>query len=220
MPADKNKIVKFVSEAKKKAKKRNFLESVDLTINLKGIDLKKTENRINVDLTLPNQVHKNPKICVIATGDLAVQAKEAGANLILQKEDLEKYGANKKEAKKIANENQFFIAQADLMPLVGKFLGSTIAPRGKMPKPGTGIVPPTGNIKPVIERCSRLVRISLKKDPVIHLKVGNVEMKDEELAENIATVLNFLEGKLERGAQNIKNAYVKTTMGPPVKIEL
>ncbi|MHA1410529.1 MAG: 50S ribosomal protein L1 [Candidatus Odinarchaeia archaeon] len=220
MPVDKKKVINVVKEAKEKAKKRNFVESIDLMVNLVGVNLKNPESRINVELALPHPIHKNPKICVIATGDLAVQAKEAGANIVLNKADLEKYGKNKKEAKKLAKENDFFIAQADLMPLVGRFLGPVIAPRGKMPKPGTGIVPPTGNIKPVIENSRKLAKISMKKDPVIHLKVGNREMPDEELAENIQAVLNFLEGKLERGKNNIKSAFVKTTMGPPVKLEI
>ena len=106
------------------------------------------------------------------------------------------------------------------MPLVGKVLGPIIAPRGKMPKPGTGIVPPTGNIKHTIELCKKLVKISLKKDPVIHFKVGNINMDDGKIAENIEAAVNFIEGKLERGDQNIKSVFVKTTMGPPIKIEL
>jgi large subunit ribosomal protein L1 len=218
MPVNLKELIGNIKDLKEKSKKRNFVESIDLMVNLIGIDLKKPESRINVELSLPHSVHKNPKICVIATGDLAVQAKKAGANLILDKSDLEKYGTNKKEAKKIARENDFFIAQADLMPLIGRFLGPAIAPRGKMPKPGTGIVPPTGNIEPIINNSNKLVKIAIKKEPIIHLKVGNREMDNANLAENIQTVINFLEGKLERGSQNIKNAFIKTTMGPPIKI--
>ncbi|MEM2907224.1 MAG: 50S ribosomal protein L1 [Candidatus Odinarchaeota archaeon] len=220
MPVEKKDLVPFIKEAVNKAKKRNFLESVDLTINFKGLDLKKPENRIEADLTLPHQTRRAPKICVIATGDLALGAKEAGVNQVLGREDLERFGANKKEARKLAAENDFFIAQADLMPLVGKFLGPAIAPKGKMPKPGTGIVAPGINIKPIVEKLGKIVRLNMKKDPIIHVKIGDREMSEEALAENAATVINFIEGKLERGKQNIKNMFIKTTMGEPVKIEL
>ncbi|MEM2110239.1 MAG: 50S ribosomal protein L1, partial [Candidatus Odinarchaeota archaeon] len=99
MPVEKKDLVPFIKEAVNKAKKRNFLESVDLTINFKGLDLKKPENRIEADLTLPHQTRRAPKICVIATGDLALGAKEAGVNQVLGREDLERFGANKKEAR-------------------------------------------------------------------------------------------------------------------------
>ncbi len=220
MPVDKKDLEPFIKEALIKAKKRNFLESVDLTINFKGLDMKKPENRIEADLALPNQVRRSPKICVIATGDLAVAAKEAGVNLVLGKEDLEKFGVNKKEARKVAAENDFFIAQADLMPLVGRFLGPSIAPKGKMPKPGTGIITPGTNIKSIIEKLSKTVRINMKKDPIVHVKIGDREMSEGHLAENAAAIINFIEGKLERGKQNIKSVFVKTTMGEPVKIEI
>lgn len=220
MPVNRQEIIPFIKEAKNNSKKRNFLESVDLTINLKGLDLKKPENRIDAEITLPYPAHISPKVCVIASGDLAVGAKAAGANLVLEKGDLEKYGANKKEAKKVAVENDFFIAQADMMPLVGRFLGPLIAPRGKMPKPGTGIVPPGSNIKPILEKLNKIVKLAIKKDPIIHVKIGNKDMSDESLADNITTVLNFLEGKLERGKQNIRSVYVKTTMGQPIKIQV
>ncbi len=220
MPVDKKELVPFIKEALTKAKKRNFLESVDLTINFKGLDMKKPENRLDADLTLPKQVHRLPKICVIATGDLAVAAKEAGVNLVLGKEDLEKFGVNKKEARKVAAENDFFIAQADLMPLVGRFLGPSIAPKGKMPKPGTGIITPGVNINSLIEKLNKIVRINMKKDPILHVKIGDRDMREEELAENAAAVINFVEGRLARGKQNIKSVFVKTTMGGPVKIEI
>jgi len=219
LPVNIEGIIKSISEAKNKAKKRNFLESIDIAINLKGIDFKKPNTKIDSELTLPHQLTKEPKICVIGSGDLIVKAKSAGVDLVLEKSDLEKLGANKKEARKIANEIDFFIASADMMPLVGRYLGPVLGPRNKMPKPGTGIIPPTADLTPIIERLKKTVRLVAKKDPVIHVKVGDREMDDKSIAENIKAVLNFLEGKLEKGFGNIKSVYVKTTMGPAVKVE-
>lgn len=221
MPVSMEKIIDAVNKAKSIAKKRNFLESVDLTVNLKGIDLKKPANKIDAEVTLKHGFNKKPKICVIGSGDLIVKAKSANVDLVLGKEDLERLGKNKKEAKKIGNEIDFFIASADMMPLIGRYLGPVLGPRNKMPKPGTGIVPPTiPNLEPIINRLKKTVRLITKRDPVIHVKVGDRNMSDEQIAENIKIIMDFLEGKLEKGMGNIKSAYVKTTMGPAVKIEL
>ncbi|MFX1598483.1 MAG: 50S ribosomal protein L1, partial [Promethearchaeota archaeon] len=67
-----DKIVETVAKAKNKAKTRNFVESIDLAINMKGIDLKRPESRIDAEVVVPNSLAKKPKICVIAMGDLAI----------------------------------------------------------------------------------------------------------------------------------------------------
>lgn len=59
----------------------------------------------------------------------------------------------------------------------------------------------------------------MRNNPVIHVRVGTKDMEDEKIAENIKAVLEFLLEKLEKGIQNIKSIYVKTTMGPPVPIK-
>ncbi|MFX0096428.1 MAG: 50S ribosomal protein L1 [Candidatus Hodarchaeota archaeon] len=215
-----DKIVETVAEAKKKAKTRNFAESIDLAVNIKGIDLKRPESRIDAEVVVPNSLAKKPKICVIAMGDLAIQAKKEEADLVLAKEDLEKLATDRKSAKRIVNENDFFIASADMMPLIGRFLGPILGPRGKMPKPGGGIIPPTSDIKPVLERYSKTVRIVMKKSPVVQAKVGDKNLDNKSIAENIREILMFLEQNLDKGMQNVKSIYVKTSMGPTVKLEL
>jgi large subunit ribosomal protein L1 len=135
--------------------------------------------------------------------------------LVLGREDIEALGKNRKRAKRIVEEHHFFIAQADFMPLIGKSLGPVLGPRGKMPKP----VPPTANLKPLVERCRRTVRVRAREQPTIHVPIGVENMADEQLAENISAVLDAVEGKLEKGKRQIKSVQIKTTMGKPVKIE-
>jgi len=216
MSIDIEKIIKAIKEAKEKSKERNFNESVDISINFKNLDLKKPENRINTELVLPNPINKPVKICVIASGDLEVRAKNEGVDLVLSRSDLEKFVSDRKAAKKLAKQCDFFIAQIDLMPLVGRALGPVLGPRGKMPKP----VPPTADIKSLIEQYRRTIRLRMRDNPVIHARVGTKDMEDEKIAENIKAILDFLLEKLEKGMQNIKSIYVKTTMGPPVPIKL
>ncbi|MEM3703286.1 MAG: 50S ribosomal protein L1, partial [Candidatus Bathyarchaeia archaeon] len=155
------------------------------------------------------------KVCVIATGELALKAKRANADLVMDRAELEALAGKKKELRKIANEYDFFIAEAPLMPLIGKILGAALGPRGKMPIP----VPPTGDIESLLKKYRKTVVIRMRNQPIIQCRVGTANMKEEELVENIETVLRVVEGKMKRGIKNIKSICIKTTMGSPVKIK-
>ncbi|MEE8401949.1 MAG: 50S ribosomal protein L1 [Candidatus Hydrothermarchaeaceae archaeon] len=210
---DTKNVKKTLQEARKNSKKRKFTQAFDITINLKELDMKKPENRIDEELVLPEGLGKNIKVGVIAEGELALQSKNVG-DIIIKKDELEKLAKNKKDAKKVANEIDFFVAQIDLMPLVGKSLGPILGPRGKMPKP----IPPNAPIKSIVERLKKTVKIKTKDQPVVKVIAGSEEMDDEKLAINIAAILKLLERKLERGQNNIKSIYIKTTMGKSVKL--
>lgn len=214
MPVSRDAIAKAVADMRGKTEKRKFPQSVELAVKLREIDLKKPEARITEALELPTPASKNVKVCVIAGGDLAVRARNAGADLVLGREDLDRLGREKKEAKKIAREYDFFIAEAPLMPQVGKTLGQVLGPRGKMPTP----VQPTAPIDEIIKRQRRNVRLKMKDQPVIQVKVGSEEMNDDVLVQNIQTVISRLEARLERGPKNISKVAIKTTMGPIVKV--
>ncbi|MBI4812918.1 MAG: 50S ribosomal protein L1, partial [Methanobacterium sp.] len=131
----KQEILEAVKKAKEESQPRNFTQSVDVVITIKDLDVKKPENRIDEEVLLPNGRGKDVKIAFIADGELALQAKNAGADMVINKGELEEMGKDRKEAKKIANRLDFFVAQADMMPLVGRFLGPVLGPRKKMPKP-------------------------------------------------------------------------------------
>lgn len=205
-------VMKALEEVKKKSAKRKFAQSIDLTINL-NLDMTKPENRIEGEIVLPNTRGKPTKVGVIADGELGLQAKKV-ADRVISKADLENLAKNKKEAKKIVDEIDFFVGQAELMPLIGKHLGPVIGPRGKMPKP----VPANMKIEPLVERLKKTVRIRSKEKPVIHVPVGIEGMDDGKILENIEAVLNFVETKLENGFKDINSVYLKTTMGHSVKL--
>ena len=214
MRVSKDAIAKAIADMKGKTEKRKFSQSVELAVKLRELDLKRPESRINESLELPTPASKNVKVAVIAGGDLAVRAKNAGADLVIGRDELDKMGREKKEARKLAQKYDFFVAEAPLMPLVGKSLGQMLGPRGKMPTP----VPPTAPIDDVIKRQRRNVRLKMKDQPVIQVKVGTEDMPDDVLVQNIQTVISRLEAKLEKGAKNISAVSVKTTMGPLVKV--
>jgi len=215
MPLEQKTIITAIKEAKEKSKKRNFTQSVELILNLKDIDMKSPEGRIQERIELPHPSPEKPnKICVIATGELALKAKRAKADLVIGNDELAGLAGRKKELRKIANDYNFFMAEAPLMSRVGKTLGPALGPRGKMPVP----VPPTADISGLIKRYRKMVFVRMRNQPVIRCRVGTESMKEEEIAENVQTVLKTIERKLKRGTKNIKTVYLKTSMGTPVKI--
>ena len=205
--------VKAVKKALENRKKRGFLETVDLAINLKDVDLSVPKNRIQEDIILPHGRGRSVKVCVIGSDEMAMKSREV-ADRVITPEELGTIADDKKEAKKVANDYDYFIAEAPLMPTIGKRLGIVLGPRGKMPKP----VPPGADPKPMIDNLNRSISIRSKDKMTFHAAVGNVEMAPEDIAENIESVIKRVSSKLERGTMNIASAYVKTTMGPAEKV--
>jgi large subunit ribosomal protein L1 len=216
LSVNKEEILKAVDAAKKNAKKRKFNQSVELVLALRDIDIKKPENRINEIIELPKPPSREVKVAVFATGDLAVRARNAGANEVYGKEVLNDLVNDKKQARNLVQGIDFFIAETSLMPLVGRVLGSILGPRGGMPTP----IPPTAPIDVLINRRRRTVQLRIRSQLSAQCKVGSEDMDSEDIANNIQIILTRLERRLEKGLRNIRKAYVKTTMGPPTKIAL
>jgi large subunit ribosomal protein L1 len=215
MPLDKKTILDAVKEAKEKSGKKKFNQTVDLILNIQEIDMKSPEGKIQEVVELPHATGKPNKVCVIASGELAFKARKANADHIVERADLEGLAGKKKELRKLAGEYDIFISEAPLMPLVGRILGPVLGPRGKMPVP----VAPNADIAGLIEKHRKTIVVRMRNQPLIQCSVGTEQMNEEELVDNIQTVLRVLEGKLKRGLKNIKLAYIKTSMGTPVKIK-
>ncbi len=216
MPLNQKNLIEAIKEVKTKNNERKFSQSIDLAINLQNIDMKKPEGKIQERIELPYSAGKDVKVCVIATGEMAFNAKKAGASFVLERAALEALVGDKKKQKDIAKKYDLFIAEAPMMALVGKSLGASLGPRGKMPTP----VAPNADIKEQIEKHKKIVSIRMRSQPVIHCRIGNESMADEEIADNIQTVVRRLEGKLKRGINNFKTVYLKTSMGSSVKVAM
>ena len=210
-----SKTVEAVQKAMEESKKleRKFKQSVDVVINLKNIDMNDAKNRIEDEVMLPHGRGVEAKLALFASGDLALKSK-THVDLLIKPEEIEELAKDKKKFKKIADEYDFFIAEAPLMPTIGKTLGIILGPRGKMPKP----VPPTIDIVNMAKSMRKTVKIRSKTTKTIHATVGREEMNAQHIADNIDAILKRLEGKLERGKLNIGSVYVKTSMGPPMRI--
>jgi large subunit ribosomal protein L1 len=211
-------MTQVIEEAVKKvleeSKPRNFTQSIDVVITINDLDVNKPENRLDEEVLLPNGRGKDVKIAFIAEGELAYQAEKAGADLVIDKEQLEAYGKNRAEAKKIANSFDFFVAQSDLMPTVGRFLGPVLGPRKKMPKP----IPASANPEVILGRLRSTVKVRVKDQPIIQSIVGSEDMTEAQIAENVDAILDVLDRNLEKGQKQIKALYIKTTMGPVTRV--
>lgn len=205
-------ILKAVKKALDRPVKRNFTESIDLAINLRNIDMSQLQNRIDEEIVLPNGLGKPVKIAVFASGELAVNAKKAGADLIILPEQINVLGENKTQAKALANEHDFFIAEASLMPSIGKSLGPVLGPRGNMPSP----IPLGSDIIKPIERLRKTVKIRSKDKMTFHTIVGCESMTPADIAANIEAIIKRLETKIDK--HKIRSIYVKTTMGPSIRV--
>jgi large subunit ribosomal protein L1 len=215
LPLDQKTILSAVKEAKEKSQKRKFNQSIELIIKLQDIDMKAPESKIQEIIELPYAPEKANKVCVIGSGELAMKAKNANADYVIERGELESLAGKKQDLRKVANNYDFFIAEAPLMPLVGRTLGSVLGPRGKMPVP----VPPSADIAGLIKKHRKTIIVRMRNQPILQNRVATENMKDEEITENIQTVLRVLEGKLKKGMKNIKFVYIKTAMGTPVKIK-
>jgi large subunit ribosomal protein L1 len=213
LPVTIEEILKAVNTAKQTSKKRRFTQSMELILSLKDIDLKKPENRFNELVELPHPPSQSTKIAVFATGDLALRAQDAGAQ-VFGRDVVDGLTTDRKRARNLVRGIDFFLAETTLMPLIGRALGPVLGPKGAMPTP----VPPTAPIDTLIERRRRTVQVRIRSQLSAQCKVGSEDMNSKEIAVNIQTIFNRLERRFEKGLGNIREAYVKTTMGAPAQI--
>ena len=202
-----------VTEALGKAGERRFSETVELSVNLKDLDLSVPKNRLEDEIPLPNGRGKSVKVAVFGSPELCQKVKGV-ADVVVPASELDEFAKNKKAAKKMVNRVDFFLAEAPLMPTIGKRLGVVLGPRGKMPRPLPAGSDPTN----LVNSLKRSIRIRSKGNRTFHAPVGTRAMKPEEIAQNVDAVLTRIMGKLERGRTNIESVYVKTTMGPAVRL--
>ena len=170
---------------------------------------------LNEIIQLPNVMTKPAAVCVMATGDMSLKAKNAKADQVIDNDELGKLAQNKRESRKLINKYDFFLADTKLMPVVGKSLGQLLGPRGKMPTP----VPFNAPIDSFLERFRHSIRVRVKNSLSLSCKFGDVTMDDSDLVRNAIAIINAIEKKLPNGDKNFKKFMIKTTMGKPIKLE-
>lgn len=206
-------LVQAVSRALDEAPERNFRETVDLAINLRDLDLNDPSKRIDEGVVLPAGTGQDTQIVVFATGETALRAEDV-ADKVLSPDELEELGDDSDAAKDLADETDFFVAEANMMQNIGRYLGTVLGPRGKMPTP----LQPEDDVVEVVNRMKNTVQLRSRDRRTFHTRVGADDMSAEEISDNIDVIIRRLEANLEKGPLNIDSIYVKTTMGPAVEV--
>ncbi|MEW6749203.1 MAG: 50S ribosomal protein L1 [Candidatus Micrarchaeota archaeon] len=208
---DRKKLSECIRKALEDKGKKKFTQSMEIIINMRGIDFAKSENRLNLDIVLPHgKGGKELKSAVFADGAMADEAKKAGADLVIMPDALSSWAAPAK-VKELAR-GYFLLTQPNLMGSVAKAMGQTLGKMGKLPQPITG------KVSDLIERSKKSVRIRSKGKylPTAQALVGSESMESDKILENAETVYEAVKNKVSEG--NIKSVYVKLTMGRPVRV--
>ena len=204
-----------IQKALEDSPNRSFVESIEISFTIKDVDLKVPTNRIQEEVRLPSGRGKPVKIAMFAGGEMAAKAKAAGLDVI-DPSTIEDLGGNNQKARKLAKQYDFFLSEIPHMGTVGRFLGGVLGPRGKMPRP----VPPTLEPAALASGLKDTAIVRSRDRVTFHTAVGSREQGIEELTSNAVAIWDRVTGKLERGAGNIRSCYVKTSMGPSVRVEV
>jgi len=208
-----SQLVGVIKQAKESDKDRKFTQSIEMIMVFKDVDVKKGF-AINETVQLPRKT-KPASVCIMASGDMGIKAKNAKADMVMNEDEVIKLSADKKKSKNLINKYDFFLADTKLMPTVGKKLGQLLGPRGKMPTP----VPFNAPIESFLERFRASVKIRAKGSLSMSCRIGEESMDDADLAANANAVATAIEKTLPNGSKNVKKIMFKTTMGKAIKGE-
>jgi large subunit ribosomal protein L1 len=209
--ADANPILSAIERARRESKPRGFTQTWDFIVNVRGLNLKKPENRFSVDVNLPKGRGREPKIAVFAE-NMATEASKI-AQIVIRKDEVPGLAKDRKRLAELLA-CDIFLGEAPLMAMVGKELGPTLAPKGKMPKP----IPPNVKLDAFAAAMKRSIKVALRESPAIHTAIGNDRMPDGDIAANADAVFHAVKEKLPKGLNNVRSVCIKLTMGKPIKI--
>ena len=210
---DKNKLytVEEAFELIEKLPKRKFDETVELHVRL-GVDSRNADQQVRGTVVLPNGTGKTVRVLVIAKGDKAKEAMDAGADFVGAEEMITK----------IQNENWFeydvIVTTPDMMGVIGR-IGKILGPKGLMPNPKSGTI--TMDVKKAVQDIKAgEVEYRLDKTNITHLAIGKVSFGPQKLKENYVAIMDALVKAKPAAAkgQYIKGIALTTTMGPGIKV--
>ena len=210
---DKNKLytVEEAFELIEKLPKRKFDETVELHVRL-GVDSRNADQQVRGTVVLPNGTGKTVRVLVIAKGDKAKEAMDAGADFVGAEEMITK----------IQNENWFeydvIVTTPDMMGVIGR-IGKVLGPKGLMPNPKSGTI--TMDVKKAVQDIKAgKVEYRLDKTNITHLAIGKVSFGPQKLKENYVVIMDALVKAKPAAAkgQYIKGIAITTTMGPGIKV--
>ncbi|KAG5419875.1 RPL10A [Candida metapsilosis] len=204
--------VKKLLEHSNETKKRNFLETVELQVGLKNYDPQR-DKRFSGTLKLPHVPRPNMTLCIFGDAFDVDRAKSLGVDA-MSVDDLKKLNKNKKLIKKLAKKYNAFIASEVLIKQIPRLLGPTLSKAGKFPTP----VSHNDDLYSKVTDVKSTIKFQLKKVLCLAVAVGNVEMEEDALVNQILMAANFLVSLLKKNWQNVGSLVIKSTMGPSFRI--
>lgn len=195
-----------------KAKKRKFVETVELQIGLKDYDTQR-DKRFSGSVRLPNIPRPRMRVCIMGDAVHCEQAKELGIDF-MDVEAMKKLNKNKVLVKKLARKYDAFLASQVLIPQIPRLLGPGLNKAGKFP----ALVTHADKLEDKIQEIKSSVKFQLKKVLCLGVAVGNVEMNEEQLRVNLSLAINFLVSLLKKNWNNVKSLHIKSSMGKPQRI--
>jgi len=206
----KEDFLKAVEEIRKQEVKVKFTQTVDLIVNLKDFDLKKSS--LNLILPVPHKF-EDKKIA-------GFLEKKSTLLDTITKAEFDEF-KDKKKMKKLVRSYDLFIASAKLMPSIATSFGRALGPAGKMPSPQLGVITQENDnsIKEIMTKSNSMIKVKAK-EPSVKLAIGKENNKDMDIAENAFFVYNEILKNLPRGKDNLKSVLIKFTMTKPAKIKL
>jgi len=213
MPTKENfiKALQQIREAEKKVgNERKFNQTVDLIINLRDFDIKRTS--LNLFVNMPHKI-KEKKIA-------AFLEKKSDFVDTITRAEFDSF-KEKTKLKNLVKGYDFFIANAKLMPLVATTFGRVLGPASKMPSPQLGVLMTEDEttIKALKKRIESVIRIKTK-EPTVKVAIGKQNDSDEDIAENAVVIFNEVFKNLPKQKENLKNVLIKFTMSKPAKVDL
>ena len=197
-------------------KKRNFKETVDLQIGLKDYDINK-DKRFQGVVKLPNVIRPRLKICVIADAVHSEQCKKDNIDYITTDSLSKKIDPDDKKGKQLKKWSRHYkilFVSESIVGQLPKLGGKFFAKWGKFPL----VIKGNEQVKVKVDEQLASVKFQLKKVLCLGVAVGNVDMTEEQIRQNLNMTINLLVSLLKKGWNNIKSLYIKTTMGKPVSL--
>ncbi|KAG6387312.1 hypothetical protein SASPL_152499 [Salvia splendens] len=196
-----------------KEKKRNFTETTELQIGLKNYDPQK-DKRFSGSVRLPHIPRPKMKICMLGDAQHVEEAEKIGL-ASMDVEALKKLNKNKKLVKKLAKRYHAFLASEAVIKQIPRLLGPGLNKAGKFPT----LVTHQESLEAKVNETKATIKFQLKKVLCMGgVAVGNLDMEEKQIFQNVQMSVNFLVSLLKKNWQNVRCLFLKSTMGKPQRI--